>query len=125
RWRVWAVVTVLLAGGTLAAAVQEAQSRRPVSLRVWEGREAEYEAFITTAPFERIEAVPVGVTHPRRAFFKPGGLVESVAWKVLPTGMASGTWESSRSEIAAYRMDRLLQLGMVPVAVERQRALPR
>ena len=78
------------------------------------------EAFIAAAPIERFEDLSVGVTHPRRAFLRPGGLVESVAWKVLPPGRVSGSWESYKSEIAAYELDKLLNLGMVPVAVEKQ-----
>jgi hypothetical protein len=90
------------------------------SARIWHGRETEYESFIATAPFDRFEDVPIGVTHPRRAFFKPGGLAESVAWKVLPTGRPNGFWESYKSEIAAYELDKRLELGMVPVAVEKR-----
>ena len=95
-------------------------AKTPASARVWQGREAEYETFIATAPFERLEDIPLGVTHPRRAFFKPGGLAESVAWKVLPMGRPNGYWESYKSEIAAYELDKRLELGMVPVAVEKR-----
>jgi hypothetical protein len=102
-----------------AAAVQVSNADA-ASVRVWQGREAEYEAFLATAPFERLEDIPLGVTHPRRAYFKAGGLVESVAWKVLPPGRAQGFWESYRSEIAAYELDKQLELGMVPVAVEKR-----
>jgi hypothetical protein len=90
------------------------------SAKIWEGRHAEFEAFIRTAEFERIEDVPIGVTRPKRAFFKPGGPVASVAWKVLPPGRQKGYWESYKSEIAAYELDKLLGLGMVPVTVEKQ-----
>jgi hypothetical protein len=106
--------------GVPAAASQSPE--RPVagSARVWAGRAADFEAFITTAPIDHFEDIPVGITHPRRAFFKPGGLVESVAWKVLPPSNLSGTWESYKSEVAAYELDKRLDLGMVPVAVEKR-----
>lgn len=90
------------------------------SAKIWEGRNAEFEAFIRDAPIERIEEVPIGVTHPKRAYFKPGGLVASVAWKILPPGRPSGYWESYKSEIAAYELDKLLDMGMVPVSVEKK-----
>jgi hypothetical protein len=90
------------------------------SARIWEGRNAEFEAFIRDAPIDRFEIVPIGVTHPKRAYFKAGGLVESVAWKVLPPGRPNGYWESYKSEIAAYELDKLLGMGMVPVAVEKK-----
>jgi hypothetical protein len=90
------------------------------SVNTWQGREAEFEAFIATAPIQRFEEIPVGVTHPRRAFLIPGGIAESIAWKVLPTGRPNGYWESYKSEIAAYEMDKALGLGMVPVAVQKR-----
>ncbi len=98
-------------------AVAPAEGR---SARIWEGRNAEFETFIRDAPIDRFEIVPIGVTHPKRAYFKAGGLVESVAWKVLPPGRPNGYWESYKSEIAAYELDKVLGMGMVPVAVEKK-----
>jgi len=92
----------------------------PSSSKVWVGRYAEYEAFLKTAPIERLTDVPVGVTHPRRAYFAPGGLARCAAVKSLPTSIRGGFWESYKSEIAAYELDRLLGLDMVPPTVERR-----
>ena len=86
----------------------------------WQGRQAELEAFIRTAPIVRVEEVPIGVTRPKRAFFEPDGLCASVAWKVLPPGRPNGYWESYKSEIAAYDLDKFLRLHMVPPAVEKK-----
>jgi hypothetical protein len=91
-----------------------------LSSKVWIGRYAEYEEFLKTAPIERLANIPVGVTHPRRAHFAPGGLAESAAVKDLPPGIRTGFWESYKSEIAAYELDRLLGLDMVPPTVERR-----
>ena len=102
----------------LASASTQATAAK--SARIWEGRNAEFEAFIHEAPIDHIEDVPLGVTHPKRAYFNPGGLVASVAWKVLPPGRPAGYWESYKSEIAAYELDKLLGMGMVPVAVEKK-----
>jgi hypothetical protein len=88
--------------------------------KVWIGRYAEFEGFLRTAPIVRIEKVPIGVTKPERGFFDPGGLAGSAAIKHLPTGQRSGFWESYKSEIAAYELDRLLGLDMVPPTVERR-----
>ena len=40
--------------------------------------------------------------------------------KDLPPGMRAGFWESYKSEIAAYELDKLLGLDMVPPTVERR-----
>jgi len=90
------------------------------SSKVWIGHYAEYEEYLRTAPIERLTDVPVGVTHPRRAYFAPGGLARSAAVKDLPPGVRRGFWESYKSEIAAYELDRLLGLDMVPPTVERR-----
>jgi hypothetical protein len=88
--------------------------------RVWIGHAAEFEEFLKTAPIERIEDVGMGVTNPERAFFAKGGLAESAVVKHLKPGLRMGYWESFKSEIAAYLLDRLLGLDMVPVTVERR-----
>lgn len=88
--------------------------------KFWLARAADYEEFIRTAPVGRVEEIPVGVTKPRRAFFEPGALVGSVIVKNLRPGRALGYWESYQSEIAAYELDKLLDLGMVPVTVEKR-----
>jgi hypothetical protein len=88
--------------------------------KVWLGRHAEFEEYLKTAPVAKVGDVPVGVTHPKRAYFAPGGLVGSAALKYLPSGIKDGFWESYKSEIAAYKMDRLLELDMVPPTIERR-----
>jgi hypothetical protein len=109
-----------LAAAKWSSASHQAAAAAEKSARIWEGKNAEFEAFIREAPIDHIEEVPIGVTHPKRAFFSPGGPVASVAWKVLPPGRPAGYWESYKSEIAAYELDKLLGMGMVPVAVEKK-----
>lgn len=87
--------------------------------RAWVGHERTAEAFLKTAEIARVEDLPIGVTRPKRAFFRPTGPVRSVAWKPLPSGMRHGYWESYKSEIAAYELDKVLALHMVPPVVER------
>jgi hypothetical protein len=90
------------------------------SAKVWLGRNADYEQFLRTAKIERVEAIPVGVTKPQHAFFEPGGLAAGAVLKSLRPGIREGYWESYRSEIAAYELDRLLEMDMVPPTVERR-----
>jgi hypothetical protein len=88
--------------------------------RPWIGRWGDYEESLRTAPIERIEDVGQGITKPRRAFFAPGAVAASAIVKVLPRKRMNGFWEGYQSEVAAYVLDRLLGLDMVPVTVERR-----
>jgi hypothetical protein len=119
-----AVLTGLALSVLLGAAVQEpvpSPSAAAVSgSKVWLGRAAEYEEFLKKAPIDHVAEVGSGVTHPWRAFFKPGGLAGSAIFKKLPPSLKSGFWESYKSEIAAYELDKLLSMDMVPPTVERR-----
>jgi len=102
------------------AAAPPAVAAQGLGSKVWVGRYAEFEEYLRTAPIERVTDIPVGVTKPQHAFFAPGGLARSAAVKHLPMGRRSGFWEAYKSEIAAYELDRLLGLDMVPPTVERR-----
>jgi hypothetical protein len=97
-----------------------AQTSGQASARVWEGRNATFEAYLRTAPIVRMKAIDIGVTRPKRIFLPEGGLANSAAWKPLRPGFRNGYWESYKSEIAAYELDKVLDLDMVPVVVERR-----
>ena len=97
-----------------------AQDTTAVSAKTWVGREAEIEEFLKTAEIVGLADIPVGVTHPKSATLAPGGPVDRFAWKPLEPGVRRGHYESYKAEIAAYELDKLLGLGMVPVTVERR-----
>ena len=90
------------------------------SAKTWIGRAAEIEEYLKTAPVVRTEDLGRGVTRPKRAYFAPGGSADSMVWKQLRPGMSRGFYESYKSEIAAYEIDKLLALQMVPPKVERR-----
>ncbi len=100
----------------VAAAMPEPAS----GAKVWLGRYGEFEEFLRTAAIAKVGDIPVGVTHPKRAFFAPGGIAGSAALKHLQSGIQGGYWESYKSEIAAYKLDRILGLNMVPPTIERR-----
>ena len=122
----WLVALPLLAQAPVPAApplpvtAATAVASQGIGSKVWVGRYAEFEEFLRTAEIERVGDVPVGVTKPKRAFFVPGGIAASAVVKHLPMGHRSGFWEAYKSEIAAYELDRLLELDMVPPTVERR-----
>ena len=103
-----------------AAARPPQQAPSGTSSKVWLGREQEFEDFLRTAPIVRERSIPVGVTRPRHVFFAPGGLVAGAVFKPLRPGLSHGFFESYESEIAAYELDKILELGMVPPTVERK-----
>ena len=82
--------------------------------RAWVGREKEIEEYIKVAEIESIKDIGIGVTKPQKATLKPGGPIEAIAWKHIPPKRYQGYWESYKSEIAAYELDKLLGLGISP-----------
>ena len=87
---------------------------------IWRGRTAEVEQCLVDAKVAKLEEVPIGVTKPSRAILQPDACARAFAWKPLRPGLYSGYWESYKSEIAAYELDKVLELNMVPVVVERK-----
>jgi hypothetical protein len=95
------------------------QAETPADARIWLGRAPEIEAYLRTATIVKLDELSVGVTKPKKATLAPGGPVGFLAWKVIPPGRYGGAWESYLSEIAAYELDKLLELNMVPPTVEK------
>ena len=118
-------VSVSLVAQQPAPAPPKAESVPGVPIAVegsktWIGREAEFEAFLKEAKVDHVDDVPVGVTKPKRAFVTPGGIAGSFVFKELMPSRKTGFWESYKSEIAAYELDKILGMGMVPPTVERK-----
>jgi Phosphatidylinositol 3- and 4-kinase len=111
----WTVCFAVVLAAQLPAPTLDTESSRP-----WLGQEQRIEEHLRTAGITSIEDIGTGVTRPRRAYLTPSEPVASLAWKVLPPGRRQGYWESYKSEIAAYELDRLLNMRMVPPAVERR-----
>ena len=111
-------VSIVVASLTVATAAFQAPPG--ASPRIWAGRAPEIEAYLKSATVAGMEELRVGVTRPRRAKLAPGGPVDAMAWKAIKPGRYNGYWESYKSEIAAYELDKLLELGMIPPTVEKQ-----
>jgi hypothetical protein len=111
-------IVVALAASSLPVLTQA--PAEPKSAKTWIGQAAEYEEYLRTAEFVKMEKIGVGVTNPNRAYLKPGGPFDSMAWKPIRPGSYSGFYESYKAEIAAYELDKLLEMNMVPPTVERE-----
>jgi hypothetical protein len=90
------------------------------SSKTWLDRRQALEDYLKVADVVKMEEIGLGVTRPRRAYLAPGGLVDRMAWKTITPGIHEGFWESYKSEIAAYELDKLLGLEMIPPTVERR-----
>ena len=84
----------------------------------WVGFESQIEQQLAEGKIAKMEDVPIGVTKPQRATIE--GMPVRFAWKPLPPGYSKGFMESYKAEIAAYKLDRMLELHMVPPIVERR-----
>ena len=84
---------------------------------VWAGHEAEIEQMLKDGKVAKMEDVPIGVTKPQRATLQDHPM--RFAWKPLRPGYSKGFMESYKAEIAAYKLDRMLGMNMVPPIVER------
>ena len=117
----WASLTLSLAGiGQMA----DLHAATPAELE-------EIETRLKTAEVLDMQDLPVGVTNPRVATLRHGEETFRAVWKVVDTfepgkdfrdgGFPElGFKDSYKNEIAAYELDKLLGLGLVPVTVPRR-----
>ena len=88
--------------------------------RSWVDQQELYEDWLLTAEIEAIEDVGEGVTKPVKVTLKHGDSVFYAIYKPLKRGRQSGYWESYQAEVAAYELDKMLALDMVPPTVVRR-----
>lgn len=89
---------------------------------------AEREAFLSTAPIVRAESASKGVTGTLRVTLSDGVVTHDASVQTIderrlkyetPKGVEMNFKDSWRFNVAAYRIDRLLDIGMIPATVER------
>ena len=112
----------------LILAVPGTDEEPPAYGMLLEGEEAE--AFLRSADVVDMVDIPVGVTEPRKVTLVKGDTTLHAVWKTIDEdqrieqfdGKAPeiGFRDSYKNEIAAYELDKLLGLGLVPPAVERK-----
>lgn len=103
-----------------AQAPQTAPASSGESAKIWLENRSEIEEYLRTAKVVKLEDIGTGVTNPKRAELEPGGPVAAMAWKPIRPGRYNGFWESYKAEIAAYELDKMLDLNMVPPTVEKR-----
>lgn len=109
------IVFILLA----LALVREGQLVRAQFTPSEIAQREQWEEFLKTADIVKVEDIDEGVTKPWKVYLKKGDLEKQAAFKYA-RGMLYGYEEGWQYEIAAYRMDKILELNMIPPAVERE-----
>ncbi len=116
-WVLVGACSVLLAAGGAGTAADEAAKT-----------DAEMEDFLLRAKISSVETLSVGVTHSKRATLTLEGRSHDAHIQTVDVFKNKARvgrqtvlnfHDSYRYNIAAYRLDRLLDLRMVPVSVER------
>jgi hypothetical protein len=107
----------LLAVSLQLLAAQVPPSSNQAGAKTWVERNQEFEEYLRSA-----ECVSMQTLEPMKAArctLPPGGPIARMAWR-SPDGPIRGFHERYKTEIAAYELDKLLKLDMVPPSVERQ-----
>jgi len=79
-----------------------------------------WEEFLKIAEITETDRMrgPKAVTEPYVLTLKKDDITRNALWK-NPEGMFKGFWEGWKYEIAAYRLDKYLELNMIPPTVEK------
>jgi len=101
---------------TLGPSLAAAEPAQPM----WIDQHEVYDEWLQTAEILEMEDVGEGVTKPIRVTLKQGDTVFKAIYKPLKRGRHKGYWESYQAEVAAYELDKMLGLDMVPPTVVRR-----
>ena len=106
---IWPLLVLVLLSASPAASQESTASAKS-----WVSRHQEIEDHLKTAEVIDMSEIGIGVTNPMQATLAPGGPVVTISWKPHTPG------ENYKAEVAAYELDKLLRLNMVPVTVEKR-----
>jgi hypothetical protein len=93
--------------------------------KTWVGHYEDVENYLRTAECVGMENFPIGTSSQnsapmaKRCVLRPGGPVARMLWKPLAPAVFRGFMESPEGNLAAYALDRLLRMDMLPPVVER------
>ena len=90
-----------------------------------------FEVFLREAEITDMTVTEIGITRPRRTTLEAGQLTHLALFKTIdifrrrPSRLADGTFEldfqdSWKTEVAAYELDKMIGLAMVPATVKRR-----
>ena len=110
------IFVILFACGVLGLCVRSFAQLKPEEV----ADRAKWEEFLKTAEIvDSKQILDAAVTHPWILNLKQGDVTKKGLWKDI-SGRPGGYIDSWKYEVAAYELDKVLGLGMVPVTVERR-----
>jgi hypothetical protein len=131
RFGVSFLPVLVLCAGWLSSSTLHGQAPNPPPPVSPPAADADREAFLARARIVKTRGVSTGVTNTIRATLSDGVVTHDASIQTIdeyrqvyqtPRGTEINFRDSWRFNVAAYRMDRLLELGMIPVSVERRHA---
>jgi hypothetical protein len=87
--------------------------------KVWLDNPRGFEKILRSGEIVSMEDLGSGRNKPKRVTLTDGDLTVRAIWKPIQRGRQEWGWESYQAEVAAYKLDRFLDLGMVPPTVVR------
>ena len=107
---------------------QPVKEHRSIAQRLSGMSDAELEQFMLTAPVVNVESIGAGITRPKRVTQQKDGITNDAVFKYEDTDrdlQSKSSYSSRRHDIsdryvydvAAYKLDRMLDLQIVPTAV--------
>ncbi|HSF16717.1 MAG TPA: hypothetical protein VLK65_14305 [Vicinamibacteria bacterium] len=85
----------------------------------WAERSTEVEQILAKGEVTSIKPLGEGRNDPKKLTLSLDGSTLSGLWKPIERGKKEWAWESYQAEVAAYELDKLLDLRMVPPTVVR------
>ncbi len=78
------------------------------------------EDVLETGAVVAVEELGAGANRPLKVTLQKNGRTVNGVWKPIKRGPREEAWESYQAEVAAYELDKMLMLRMVPPTVERE-----
>jgi hypothetical protein len=112
---VWACIL----GGALVTVGVSRDSSGAQAL-FWEGKAALFEDVLKNGEVASVKELGRGANEPKKLTLTKDGHTLHGLWKPIERGKKEWAWESYQAEVAAYELDKMLGLGMVPPTVVRE-----
>jgi hypothetical protein len=110
-WPALGVAVALLGGPADPAAAQS---------NFWAGKTALFEDVLKNGQVTHTKDLGTGANEPKKLTLEKDGRTLHALWKPIERGKKEWAWESHQAEVAAYELDKMLGLGMVPPTVLRE-----